>query len=336
MSAFSASARLPTRFKREAELLAHHPRLLQFARHPGVERDHFLAALLRPDRAEGEHQVDDDPGLDAPEVGEPRVGGDGADRVDAVLPRRRQRFLVALRDRHPVAKNVGLGVVDLEPRHAVDELEQRAVVVVDGVGAGEPLGDPRDVPGDVGKVAGRIHPVGRAALHGEVEGQRRPCGEDDHGRPRAERVTDAELVIDVGVGAGHVGDGVVAEHQPLEHRLVDGAADLLLVGADHLHPRLKHRGRDHLIVDRVEIDDAAAAFRLPAERHQHEAERLHVPATIPSPRPFIPCRRRTVIAPRTAAEAWPLAATYGATHGASRHSSRPARPRASGDRAVSS
>jgi hypothetical protein len=77
----------------------------------------------------------------------------------------------------------------------------------------------------------------------------------------------------VGIGAGDVGHGVVAEHQPLEHRLVDGAADLLLVGADRLEPRLADRRRDDLGVDGVEIGDTPGRVHLLAERHQHETER---------------------------------------------------------------
>ena len=87
------------------------------------------------------------------------------------------------------------------------------------------------------------------------------------------RVADAELVEHVGIGAGDVGHRVVAEHQPLEHRLVDRAADLLLVGADRLKPGAGDRRRDDLLVDRVEIGHAARGVGLLAERHQHETER---------------------------------------------------------------
>ena len=70
------------------------------------------------------------PGLDVAQVGE-RAGRAATARTAStpVLPRLGERLLVFARDRHPVAEDVGLGVVDLEPRHAVDELEQRAVVV---------------------------------------------------------------------------------------------------------------------------------------------------------------------------------------------------------------
>ena len=65
----------------------------------------------------------------------------------------------------------------------------------------------------------------------------------------------------------------MAEHQPLEHRLVDGAADLLLVCADRLEPRTLDRGRNDLGVDGIEIGNARGGVHLLAERHQHEAER---------------------------------------------------------------
>ena len=96
-------------------------------------------------------------------------------------------------------------------------------------------------------------------------------------------MADAELVIDVRIGAGDVGDRVVAEHQPLEHRLVDGAADLLLVGADRIELGLVHRRRDDLAVDGVEIGGAAGRVGLAAERHQDEAERPVQPCSSSSP-----------------------------------------------------
>ncbi len=70
-------------------------------------------------------------------------------------------------------------------------------------------------------------------------------------------MADAKLVIDVGVGAGQVGDRVCAQHRPFEHRLVDRAADLLLVGTDRIEPGRGDRRRDDAAVDRSEIDDPA-------------------------------------------------------------------------------
>jgi hypothetical protein len=86
-------------------------------------------------------------------------------------------------------------------------------------------------------------------------------------------VADAKLVIDVRVGAGDVGHRVGAEHQPLEHRLVDGAADLLLIGADRRETRGGDRGCDDLLIDGVKIGGAARCVGLAPERHQHETER---------------------------------------------------------------
>ena len=91
---------------------------------------------------------------------------------------------------------------------------------------------------------------------------------------------DAELVEDIGIGAGDVGHGVVAEHQPLEHRLMDGAADLLLVGADRLEAGSLDRGRDDLGVDGIEIGDPPGGVHLLAEGHQHEAERSKLIAVV--------------------------------------------------------
>jgi hypothetical protein len=245
-STVSASLRRPARLSAKPSC-SRTARLLEFARHPCVEGDHLLAAGPGADRPEREHEIDDDARLDVPEVGQPRVAGDGAHGIDARPSGAGERFLVFGGDRHPLAEDVGLGVVDLEPRHAVDELEQGAVVVGRLVGGAEACRDARRVARRVGDAAGSVEPVGHAALHGEVEGQRRPLRENQHRRARPERMADTELVVNVRVGAGHVGDGVVAEHQPLEHRLVDRAADLLLVGADHVHARRETRRYDLVV-----------------------------------------------------------------------------------------
>ena len=125
----------------------------------------------------------------------------------------------------------------------------------------------------IDRLAGAVGLVGEAAHQRDVERQHGAFAEHDHRAARPHRVADAELVEHVGVGAGDVGHGVVAQHQPLEHRLVDGAADLLLVGADRLEPGALDRRRDDLGVDGVEIGDAPGRVHLLAERHQHEAER---------------------------------------------------------------
>ena len=72
----------------------------------------------------------------------------------------------------------------------------------------------------------------------------------------------AELVEDVRVRGREVGDRVVGEDQPLEHRLVDQPADQLLVGAQRLELGLADRRREQVRVDGVEVDRAAAPVGL--------------------------------------------------------------------------
>ena len=164
-------------------------------------------------------------------------------------------------------------MIDLDARQALDQLEDRAVVMRVAARGGELAGDRRDGGFGRNRLAESVGLVGDAAHQSDVERQHGALAEHDHGRARPHRVADAELVEHVGVGAGDVGDGVMAEHQPLEHRLVNGAADLLLVGADRLEPGLGDRRRDDPLVHRVEIGHAACGVELLAERHQHEAER---------------------------------------------------------------
>ena len=114
----------------------------------------------------------------------------------------------------------------------------------------------------------REHPVGR-----EVERRAFDVGADEHGRVRARGVADAELVEDVRVRGRQVGDRVVGQDQPLEHRLVDHPPDDVLVGAQWLQLRIANRRRQQRLVDRVEIDRAAPPVGLQPERHDHEAQR---------------------------------------------------------------
>ena len=185
----------------------------------------------------------------------------------------RQPLLVLPGIVETIAEDVGLAVVDLDPRHVVEQLEQRAVVVRIGAGFLQLADDPRRAGCRIERLAGLVGAVGDAAQQRDVERQRRALGEQDHGAARPHRVADAEFVEHVGIGAGDVGDGVVAQHQPLEHRLVDGAADPLLVGADRFEPHRLHRRRDDVAVDGVEIGGAPGRIGLAAERHQHKAQR---------------------------------------------------------------
>jgi hypothetical protein len=81
-----------------------------------------------------------------------------------------------------------------------------------------------------------------------------------------------ELVEDVRVGGRDVGDRVVAEDEPLEHRLVDDAPGKLLVGAERLHSRVDDRGAQQLLVHRVEVHRMTGRVGLAPERHKDEAE----------------------------------------------------------------
>ena len=194
-------------------------------------------------------------------------------RLLALLQRIGQAVLELLGIVEAVAERVGLGVIDLVTRHVVEQLEQRTVVVRILLRRTELLGDRGGAGSGIGRDALLVGLVGNAAQERDVERQGRAGREQDHGRARPHRMADAELVIDVGIGAGDVGDRVVAEHQPLEHRLVDGAADLLLVGADRIELGRVHGRRDDLTIDRVEIGGTTGRVSLAAERHQDEAER---------------------------------------------------------------
>ncbi len=85
-------------------------------------------------------------------------------------------------------------------------------------------------------------------------------------------MTDAKLVVDVGVGRREVGHGVPTQQQTFEHGPVDDSAGSLLVGADRLQTRLLHRRFDEFGEDLVEVDLPATRIGLSPKRHQHEAE----------------------------------------------------------------
>jgi hypothetical protein len=82
------------------------------------------------------------------------------------------------------------------------------------------------------------HAVGKRAQQPDVEGQLpEALGVNEQRARGPDRVPHAKLVEHVGIGASEVGHGVFAQHQPLEHRLVDDATRTLLVGADRRKPR---------------------------------------------------------------------------------------------------
>ena len=105
----------------------------------------------------------------------------------------------------------------------------------------------------------------------DVERQGAALRERQDRRLRPRRVPDAELVIDVGVEQGQVGDRIIAEQDALEHELVDEAGALLLVGADAVQPRRFDRRRHDFGIDMIEIDHSPSRVRLASERHDDEA-----------------------------------------------------------------
>ena len=54
-------------------------------------------------------------------------------------------------------------------------------------------------------------------------------------------MTHTEFVIDVGIENGQIGDGVFAEREALEHRLVDDPSVDLLVGAHRIETNVADR-----------------------------------------------------------------------------------------------
>ncbi len=124
----------------------------------------------------------------------------------------------------------------------------------------------------IDRLPGPVGLVGNPANQRDVERKNGPFTKQDDGAAGAQSMADAELVEYVRIGAGDVGDGVVAKHEALEHRLVDGAADLFLVRPHRLKAGLRHRRRNDLLVDGIEIGYAPAGIHLAAERHEHEAQ----------------------------------------------------------------
>ncbi len=99
------------------------------------------------------------------------------------------------------------------------------------------------------EAVGAAQRVWQRAEEVDVEGKHLPFREQrDRGR-RPHGMPHAEFVEDVRVGRGEVGDGVVAENQPLEHWLMDDAANPLLVGANRCHAGIVERGADGEFVD---------------------------------------------------------------------------------------
>ena len=230
------------------------------------ERDHRVPGLHRAVR---EKQIDDHARFGI------RNGTQSlfhlAHGVGALLARDGELVLHLLRVAHTLAEDIGLQPLGVgEP---VDELEHRAV----GMGLSRLLQAIREGPSrhlDDVRRARRRQLVRERAQRRHVERQLAAALREDEDRaPLAHGVPQAELVEHVRVGRRQVGHRVVAQDQPLEHRLVDDAAGHLLVGAQGLHVGLRDRGRDELLVHAVEVHGAAGRVGLAAEGHEHEAER---------------------------------------------------------------
>ncbi|MGH3614802.1 MAG: hypothetical protein ACRDRK_19860 [Pseudonocardia sp.] len=140
---------------------------------------------------------------------------------------------------------------------------------------------------------GELHERGVVPEVGAAEAHLLPHAVADHRRqlvdPGVERIPQRHelnrvdpgimitpVVVHVRVRRGEVRDGVVAQQEPLEHRLVDDPAHVLLVGPDALQVGRIDSGPDHLLVHRIEIDHPDGRVLLGSERHQHEAERAKV------------------------------------------------------------
>ncbi len=119
-----------------------------------------------------------------------------------------------------------------------------------------------------------IERIGHGRQRPDVEGQAAGFRRQQNGRLRARGVAHAELVIDIGVEDGEVGDGVFGEDEAFEHRLVDHPGAHLLVGAHAVEARASDGGRDDHVVHGVEIDQPAGRVGLPAEGHDDKADGL--------------------------------------------------------------
>ena len=133
--------------------------------------------------------------------------------------------------------------------------------------------DRGDRPVDIDRLAGGVGLVRNAADQRDIERDHGAFPEHDRGARWPQGVADAELIEHIGIGAGDIGDRVMAEHEPLEHRLMDRAADLFLIGADRLESRLLDGRTDDLFEHGIEIGHTPSRVGLASERHQHEAQR---------------------------------------------------------------
>jgi hypothetical protein len=87
------------------------------------------------------------------------------------------------------------------------------------------------------------------------------------------RVSNPQLVKQVGVREREIKDRAIAQHQAFEHRLVNDAAHQLFVRAERSHVGHFDGRHDYAIPYVLEVDDPSAS-RLGSERKRNEAKRL--------------------------------------------------------------
>ncbi len=262
--------------EREPVLLAHQPRAPDGLGHRLGDPDHVVPRL---GRAVGEQEVDQHAGLDV-----------AAERAEVVFDRAHGRLGIVL------LVGAACGGKTLLDRRGVLSVARNTSVLSRSMSGWAKPSTRRGTPGcraspwptspcglqrgdqhgevfvDVRRPPPAIQLVGQHPVGSQVERDALDVRVDEHGRVRPDRVPDAQLVEDVGVGGGEVDNGVVGQDQPLVHRLVDQPAHQLLVG-----PQRHHRGRfdggcEQLCVHGVEVHDTPARVWLGAERHDDEAQ----------------------------------------------------------------
>jgi hypothetical protein len=172
-----------------------------------------------------------------------------------------------------ITKDVGLQASDIRRGVALEQLENRTVgtlVAARSLGGFEQLAQGLTCATRHRSACRRRQLVGQGTQRRDVKRHALAARVEQDGGRRANAVTQAELVEDIGVGTGQVGDGEVAENQPLVHRFVNDPAADLLIGAQRLHARRLDRRSDQLAVDGVEVDRGPGGNGLLAEGHEYE------------------------------------------------------------------
>ena len=166
---------------------------------------------------------------------------------------------------------VGLTQIGEQPVHRA----HRAFVPGRQGGDGH-VGDGLAVVGQMGRVGRAVlQVVGQLAVGVDVEGLgvARPLDEDHPAGPQG--VAHPQFVPHVGVVDAQVGHHQIGHQQLLEHVQADVPGPLLLVGPQHLQPRILQGRLDQFIENAVEVDLLTLVVRLGAEGHCHEGMEFH-------------------------------------------------------------